>query len=114
MGGIESRPVYPTQIQWEEYKKTKLDKVDEEIREMKQRRDQIAKQQECSSTCYVNAMIDYMRECQDKSLLKRTFSNNESCTMAKEKLLKMCVKSINDISVSNGLVSEISKLEKLL
>lgn len=84
MGTAESKPTYPTQKQWDEYKGEKLNKItkiEEEI--TKQREEVMGMQKELSKDIVV-----YMRECQDKSFLKRFVGDNSSCTQAKEKLLE--------------------------
>jgi hypothetical protein len=84
MGATESRPTYPTQRQWDDYKEEKLKeltKIEEVI--TKQKEEAIELQKELTKD-----IVTYMRECQDKSFLKRFVADNSACTQAKEKLLE--------------------------
>ena len=84
MGVAESKPTFPTQHQWEQYrteKVAKLNEIQESIIIDKKEAEKLQKD-------LSKDIVAYMRECQDKSVLKRFVSDNSECTKAKEKLLE--------------------------
>lgn len=59
-----------------------------------------------------NALIMYMRECQDKSIISRIFTNNNSCTNAKINLMRVIVKNTNTLPFRPELKTRLTLLEK--
>lgn len=84
MGTQESKPTFPTQHQWDEYRTEKVNKIteiQEDIANQKREAEELQKR-------LSKNVIIYMRECQDKAFLKRFIADNSACTQAKEALLE--------------------------
>ena len=101
MGATESKPSFPTQQQWDQYRTEKVDKMNEIQESILIEKKEVEKLQKDLS----KDIVDYMRECQDRSIFKRFISDNSACTKAKAKLLDDTM----NIAVKLGSVYETER-----
>ncbi len=86
MANQESRPVFPTNQQWESHKEEQKQKLDKKLSEL----NSIGIKEDQELVANFNNM---MGECYDKSKFRRFFSDNNGCTEARGKFMEAILDS---------------------
>ncbi len=100
MGGGESRPIFPSDQQWKDYVKSRGEENKQIVKQLQDFEEKKNKNLEKLEETFVQDVVEYMKECQDKSLFKKTFFCNDGCTAAKEKLLITGMQIVNSKQMS--------------
>jgi hypothetical protein len=83
MGQQETKPSFPSDEQWNAWRKERDEKISGEIANLEKRRGA-----EMSENIHrtMELFDDYMSACHDKSKFKKFFMDNDDCTTARQKL----------------------------
>lgn len=107
MGALESKPSFPSDQEWQEWKKLRDEKITKEI-------DQIKKSQSQNIDKDITTAIflfdKYMQECHDKSRLKTFFTDNKSCTIARKDLIQHLLVATNATSNVSESVKKLTQI----
>lgn len=87
MGGGESKPHFPTENQWQTYRADRIAAVDSVREDLESVQKTITEEENQLEHKLLLGMVNYMRECQDRALIKRVFTDNPGCTQAKKDIM---------------------------
>lgn len=85
MGGGESKPVFPTEAQWNDYKSARAAAITKHVTDLKKEQDKHMNEDIISTLEYFDA---HMAKCHDKSKIRQFFANNEASTKARSELIQ--------------------------
>jgi hypothetical protein len=104
MGAGESKPVFPTDKQWNEWKTERDRKIDETIKKAEcVNAEQLSK----DVIATLHLFEKYMQACHDKSKLKLLFSDNNECTLARNNFVQHVALTASHAITADQVVSEL-------
>ena len=83
----ERKPQFPTPKQWEDWQQERTNKQEEILKELQNEFKTLDQQREQFQQEVLVDVVEYMRQCQDRSFFSKVFVENSKCTKAKEALL---------------------------
>lgn len=110
MGADNSKPTFPSEQQWSQWKQDTSKDLDAKVATvLKERNDAITKE----TQEVLGRFNDYLKECHDRSGLKKFLFDADECSEARTKMFEEVAGLLLKANAANVAVSKLNELNPL-
>lgn len=110
MGSDNSKPTFPSEQQWTRWKEDTSKELDLKVASVLNERNEAINKEVDEA---LGLFTDYLRECHDRSGIKRFLFDADECSEARAKMIERVSSSLLKANAANVAVSKLNELNPL-